>query len=139
MPTITTTSLGDRTLETLLGHHRIVTDLPPEMGGSNRGPEPAQLFVVSLGSCVAAIVLAYCETHDLDARDLRVDVDFQKTGQPSRLRGIRVRIALPHADLASDRLRTVLQRVAEHCPVHETLSTLDAIGFEFEGERGAGD
>jgi len=49
-----------------------------------------------------------------------------------------VRIAVPHADMSSDRLRTVIQRVAEHCPVHETISTLDAIRFEFEGERGAG-
>jgi len=44
-------------------------------GGADRGPEPAQLFVVSLGSCVAAIVLAYCETHDLDA------IDFEFEGE----------------------------------------------------------
>jgi putative redox protein len=138
MPTITTTSLGNGTFESLLGRHRIVTDVPPDMGGTDRGPEPAQLFAVSLGACVAAIVQAYCAAHDVDGRDLRVDVDFEKTGEPSRLRHILVRIAVPHADMSSDRLRTVLQRVAEHCPVHETISTLDAIRFEFEGERGAG-
>lgn len=138
MPTITTTSLGNGAFESLLGRHRIVTDVPPEMGGEDRGPEPAQLFAVSLGACVAAIVQAYCVTHDIDGRDLRVDVDFEKTGEPSRLQRILVRIAVPHADMSSDRLRTVLQRVAEHCPVHETMSTLDAIRFEFEGERSAG-
>ena len=138
MPTITTTSLGNGAFESLLGRHPIVTDVPTEMGGEDRGPEPAQLFIVSLGACVAAIVQAYCNAHDLDGRDLRVDVDFEKTGEPARLRRIRVRIAVPHADMSSDRLRTVIQRVAEHCPVHATISTLDAIQFEFEGERGAG-
>jgi putative redox protein len=138
MPTITTTSLGNGAFETLLGRHRIVTDAPQGMGGEDRGPEPAQLFVASLGACVAAIVQAYCAAHDVDGRDLRVDVDFEKTGEPTRLRRILVRIAVPHADMSSDRLRTVIQRVAEHCPVHETVSTLDAIRFEFEGERGAG-
>jgi len=138
MPTITTTSLGNGAFESQVGRHRIVTDVPNEMGGEDRGPEPAQLFVVSLGACVAAIVQAYCAAHDLDGRDLCVDVDFEKTGQPARLRRILVRIAVPHADMSSDRLRTVVQRVAEHCPVHETISTLDAIRFEFESERGAG-
>ena len=138
MPTITTTSLGNGAFESQVGRHRIVTDVPNEMGGEDRGPEPAQLFVVSLGACVAAIVQTYCAAHDLDGRDLRVDVDFEKTGEPARLRRIVVRIAVPHADMSSDRLRTVVQRVAEHCPVHETISTLDAIRFEFESERGAG-
>lgn len=137
--TITTSAVGDGSFETLLGRHRIVTDLAPEAGGRDRGPEPAHLFATSLGACVAAIVQVYCESHGLDARDLRVDVDFEKVGQPSRLRGLRVRIAVPHADLTDENLRTVLQRVAEHCPVHETISTMDAIEFEFEGERGAGD
>jgi len=139
MATITTTAVGDKSFESLVGQHRVVTDVPAEMGGHDRGLEPAQLFVVSLGSCVAALVQAYCEHHDVDARDLRVDVDFEKVSQPSKLRDIRVRIAVPHADLTSERLRTILQRVAEHCPVHETISTMDAIQFEFEGERGVGD
>lgn len=137
--TITTSAVGDGAFETLLGRHRIVTDLAPEVGGRDRGPEPAHLFVTSLGACVAGIVQVYCDGHGHDARDLRVDVDFEKVGHPSRLRGLRVRIAVPHADLTSEALRTVLQRVAEHCPVHETISTMDAIEFEFEGERGAGD
>ncbi|MFU8889254.1 MAG: OsmC family protein [Trueperaceae bacterium] len=138
MPTITTASLGNGAFESQIGRHRIVTDAPQGMGGEDRGPEPAQLFVVSLGACVAAIVQAYCAAHEIDDRDLRVEVDFEKTGEPARLQRILVRIAVPHADMSSDRLRTVLQRVAEHCPVHETISTLDAIRFEFEGERGAG-
>jgi putative redox protein len=139
MATITTTAVGDKSFESIVGHHRIVTDVPAAMGGQDRGLEPAQLFIVSLGSCVATLVQEYCDHHDVDARDLRVDVDFERAVQPSRLRRIRVRIAVPHADLTSERLRTILQRVAEHCPVHETISTMDAIEFEFEGERGVGD
>ena len=138
MATITTTAVGDKSFESVVGRHRIVTDVPTPMGGQDRGLGPAQLFVVSLGSCVATLVQEYCEHHDVDARDLRVDVDYEKVSQPARLRGIRVRIAVPHADLTDDRLRTILQRVAEHCPVHETISTMGATQFEFEGERGIG-
>jgi putative redox protein len=139
MPTITTQAVGDKSFETLVGRHRIVSDVPAAMGGQDRGPESAQLFVVSLGACVATLVQEYCDHHDLDGRDLRVDVDFEQVGPSSRLRHIRVRIAVPHADLADERLRTILQRVAEHCPVHEAISTTDAIEFEFESERGVGD
>jgi putative redox protein len=139
MPTISTHAVGDKSFETLVGRHRIVSDVPASMGGQDRGLEPAQLFVVSLGACVATLVQEYCDHHGLDGRDLRVDVDFERTAPASRLRDIRVRIAVPHADLANERLRTILQRVAEHCPVHETISTVDGIQFEFEGERGVGD
>jgi putative redox protein len=114
MATITTTAVGNRSFEALVGRHRIATDVPADLGGEDRGPEPAQLFIVSLGACVATLVQEYCLHHDIDARDLRVDVDYEKVSHPARLRHIRVRIAVPHADLGSDRLRTILQRVAEY-------------------------
>jgi uncharacterized OsmC-like protein len=58
MPAITTTYQGDMAFETVLGRHRLLIDVPAAMGGQDRGPTPPELFVASLGSCVAAFVPA---------------------------------------------------------------------------------
>jgi uncharacterized OsmC-like protein len=81
-----------------LAGHRLVIDVPASMGGKGRGPTPPELFVPSLGSCVAAYVAAYCRTAGLDARELTVDVSYAKADDPTRLVDLTVTVNLPHAE-----------------------------------------
>jgi uncharacterized OsmC-like protein len=128
MPTITTDYRGDMSFTTDLGRHRLVIDVPDSMGGKGRGPTPPELFVASLGSCVAAYVAAYCERTGLDARDLAVDVSYAKAEDPTRLVDLTITVNLPHADCGAREV--AIRRVAEHCPVHETIGTLSEVRFE---------
>jgi uncharacterized OsmC-like protein len=129
MTTITTVSRGDGSFEAEVGQHRLVIDVPASMGGSERGPTSVELFATSLGSCVAAFVAAYCARVDLDATGLSVDVGYEVAEEPTRLVDLEVTINLPNADVG-DR-REAIRRVAEHCPVHETVEyTLEAIDLE---------
>jgi uncharacterized OsmC-like protein len=98
------------------------------MSGRNRGPTPPELFVASLGSCVAAFVAGYRERVGLDDRDLSVDVHYDKAEDPTRFVNLSVTVRLPHAT-CGDR-EQALRRVAEHCPVHATISTLERISIE---------
>jgi putative redox protein len=127
MSTMTTRANPDGSLVSLVGEHRILIDVPASMGGSDRGPTPPDLFVASLGSCVAAFVVAYCGRTGLDATDLAVDVDYDKADDPTRLVNLRVTIRLPHAE-CGDR-EAAIRRVAEHCPVHESIATFSGLGF----------
>jgi len=135
MPTITTEYRGDMLFETKLGNHVLTIDVPPVMGGKDRGPEPPQLFIASLGSCVGALVAEYCGHKGIDTRDMTVDVSFEKTEHPTRLTNIRVRVNLPHADCEEGHRKEVLTRVAQHCPVHETIATVQDIRFDFVGKQ----
>jgi len=129
MTTITTVSRDDGTFETAVGDHRLVIDAPASMGGSSRGPTSVELFATSLGSCVAAFVADYCRRAKLDTTGLSVDVHYELVDEPTRLVDLEVTINLPNADVG-DR-REAISRVAEHCPVHETVEyTLEAIGLE---------
>lgn len=128
MPTITTNYRGKMAFESIIGGHRILIDVPPGMGGSDRGPTPPDLFVASLGSCVAAFVASYCERTGLDTTDLAVDVSYDKAEDPTRLVNLRVTIRLPNAE-CQDR-EAAIKRVAEHCPVHMSIATFDGLGFE---------
>jgi uncharacterized OsmC-like protein len=128
MPVISTLYRGDMEFEAVIGRHHMVIDVPPTMGGADRGPTPPELFVASLGSCVGAFVASYCERAGLDTDGLGVDVSFEKAEDPTRLTDIVVTVNLPHA-LCEDRERAI-RRVAEHCPVHATMVTLSGIRFE---------
>ncbi len=130
MTTITALYKGEAGLEAVIGRHRVVVDVPVSSGGKDRGPTPQELFVASLGSCVAAFVASYCDRAGLDARDLSVDVSFEQAHEePTSLEDLEVVIKLPHAE-CGERVEAI-RRVAEHCPVHETVEyNLKAIDFE---------
>jgi hypothetical protein len=62
---------------------------------------------------------------------MTVDVTFDKVEDPTRLTSPRVQVNLPHGDVAG-RERALL-RVAEHCPVHETMCRLDGVEISLNG------
>jgi uncharacterized OsmC-like protein len=130
MATITTSYKGDMLFETEIGKHKILVDVPEAMGGKDRGPMPPQFFVASLGSCVAALVADYCNRVGLDADGMTVDVSFEKVADPTRLVDLKVTINLPNADISGR--EKALRRVAEHCPVHETICCMSADQVEME-------
>jgi uncharacterized OsmC-like protein len=131
MAKITTHYKGDMLFGTKLGNHEILSDVPGDWGGKNRGPTPPEFFVASLGSCVAALVANYCEQSGLDTTDLSVDVSFDKVDDPTRLVNLQVQVNLPHADVKGR--EKALLRVAEHCPVHETICRLDPVQITLNG------
>jgi uncharacterized OsmC-like protein len=103
------------------------------MGGSDRGPTPPELFVASLGSCVGAFVVNYCNHSGVDMRDMTVDVTFDKAEDPTRLTNVKVTVKLPYGACA--RRKEALRRVAEHCPVHETINTMEEVEFVLLGSE----
>ncbi len=127
MATITTQYVGNMLFETQVGERTLAIDVPAGMGGSDRGVQPPQLFIASLGSCVAALIAEYCENHNLDATGLSVDVDFAKADSPTRLKDIKVHVYLPNVEVG--KREAALLRVAEHCPVHETILALEGISM----------
>ena len=133
MQTITTYYRGDMLFESILGSHSLLIDVPASMGGQDRGPTPPEIFVASRGSCVGAFAATYCHQAGIDTRDMRVDVSFDKLDNPSRLANLKVTVTLPHGDCAGR--DKALKRVAEHCPVHETIVTMEGVEVEFIGRQ----
>jgi uncharacterized OsmC-like protein len=131
MAKISTYHQGDMLFSTQLGKHNVLIDVPPSMGGSDRGPTPPEFFVASLGSCVAALVANYCNNAGIDTEGLAVDVTFDKVEDPARLSNVQVLIHLPNGNV-NGREKAIL-RVAERCPVHETICTMDTVKISLNG------
>jgi uncharacterized OsmC-like protein len=77
-----------------------------------------------------AFVASYCERTGLDTRDMTVDVTFEKAKEPTRLTDLAVVVHLPHT--RCDAREDAIRRVAQHCPVHETIATMSDVRFEIQ-------
>ena len=133
MAQITTYYKGDMLFESKLGEHSVLIGVPLSMGGADRGPTPPQLFIASLGACVGAFVANYCGKSGIDVSNMTVDVSFDKVEDPTRLVNLKVKVNLPNGDC--EKRQRALLRVAEHCPVHETIATLEGINIEINGKK----
>ena len=59
------------------------------------------------------------------SRDMSVAVTFDKVENPTRLTNLKVVVKLPHGECKAR--KQAMLRVAEHCPVHETIVTLGGV------------
>jgi len=110
---------GDRFRVTVRGHMLLV-DQPDGPRGEDLGPTPTELFVASLASCVGFYAERYLVRHDLPLDGLEVHCRYEMSEQrPARVDSIDIEVALP-MELSASR-REALQRVVEHCTVHNSL------------------
>jgi putative redox protein len=101
------------------GGHTLVTDQPIEDGGSDAGMSSVELFVGSLGSCVAYFVTRYCARHQIPCEGFTIDVDWSYAEQPHRVAAVEITLNLP-VELTSNQ-REKLLKVAHGCTVHQSL------------------
>jgi uncharacterized OsmC-like protein len=102
------------------GKHTVITDQPREDGGHDEGMSPVELFVGSLGSCVAYFVSRYCVRHQIPCDGFTVDVEWSYAEQPHRVGAVEIKLNLP-AELTSEQ-REKLLKVAHGCTVHQSLT-----------------
>jgi putative redox protein len=105
------------------GRHRLVTDEPERLGGTDAGPAPHELFPAALAACIATTLARYARTKDWDLGEVVVDVDYDNVSTPRRF---DVVIGLG-GDLDEEQLRR-LEKVAAACPLRRSIES----GIEFE-------
>lgn len=99
-------------------NHRLVTDEPAEVGGSDAGPSPLELLAAALASCTATTIEMYAKHKEWDVGDVKVKVEYEpaKRGSPTRF---AVGLCLP-SHLSEEQIQR-LNEIAAKCPVHRTL------------------
>jgi putative redox protein len=104
------------------GRHRIATDEPAPLGGTDSGPAPHELLPAALAACIGTTVLMYARTKEWPLCDVVVDVDYDHKSTP-RAFSVGVRLVGPlDAEQAAR-----LEKVAESCPLRRALEA----GFSF--------
>jgi len=59
--------------------HSIICDLPVSSGGSNDGPTPLELAVMSLAGCGVIIYADVCKNSKIDPGNIEIDVEAEKS------------------------------------------------------------
>ncbi len=114
--------------------HRITADVPPQMGGEDRGPTPVELLTGALGSCIVFYVSRWCKEAKLPHDGMQVDLDYVLDMEAHCVPVINVQVRMPQG-FPQER-EAALLKVAEHCTVHNTLCSPPRIGVTVAGQGG---
>ena len=118
MDLITVTRKEDLEFSIRVRGHEVTSDMSEKDGGRDAGPSPAELLAGSLGACIGMMVQSYCQRHGYDG-DVGVSLTMELADAPKRIGGIVIDLELPDG-VPEDR-KEAIRRVAERCPIHETL------------------
>ena len=107
--------------------HELTSDMSAQEGGRDAGPSPAELLAGSLGACIGMMVQSYCSRHEY-AGDVEVSLTLELTDSPKRVGAIVVDVELPEG--VPEEKREAIRRMAERCPIHETLKDPPRVDIE---------
>jgi uncharacterized OsmC-like protein len=116
--------------EISVGPHRYQADEPVDSGGLDAGPDPYELLLIALGSCVGITLRMYADRKQWPLETVRVELSWARVHMADcadcdnglkLTDGIEMEISL-FGDLSVSQ-RERLMEIANKCPVHRTLSS----------------
>jgi putative redox protein len=105
----------------------LLADEPEKYGGSNLGPTPYDLLLMSLGACTSMTLRMYASRKKLPLEDIEVKLVHERVHAEDciscndKIERITRTISLK-GDL-SDKQKQRLLAIADRCPVHRTLES----------------
>lgn len=130
MSEVIVSSVGFLKQEITAGNHRLVADEPKEAGGSDEGPDPYSLLLAALGACTSMTLQLYAKRKGWPLEKVEVKLSHSrihaedcedchtKAGNVSRI-DRRISLTGP----LSEEQKARLLEIAQHCPVHRTLTS----------------
>ena len=122
--------LGDENYKTTLnaGDHKVIADEPESAGGKDKGPDPYDLLLMSLGTCTVMTVRMYASRKKWPVEDIFMELRHFKDHakdcsdceeKSSKIDRIEKEITIK-GDLSDEQLDRLLE-ISKKCPVHRTL------------------
>lgn len=111
------------------GHHRLTSDEPAAIGGSDTGPAPYQLLLASLAACSAITLRMYGDRKGWQLGTIHVELELHKDTPDSTGRIERV---MSFGASLTDEQRAKLAEIVEKTPVTRTLRAGTPIATTFK-------
>jgi putative redox protein len=130
--TVVVASTGAGTFDQIMldGRHSLRADEPVSAGGADAGPGPYELLLMSLGSCTSMTVHMYATRKQWPLEQVIVQLRHQRRHAEDCADCEKPDALLDHIDRAitfvgvlDDAQRARLLEIADHCPVHRTLTS----------------
>lgn len=121
---------GNENFKTVMtaGSHELIADEPKDAGGTNKGPDPYDYLLMSLGSCTAITLKMYADRKEWSVDDIYVELRHSKDHasdcehcdeNSAKIDWIEKEIIVK-GDLSPEQLDKLLE-ISEKCPVNRTL------------------
>lgn len=111
------------------GPHQVHADEPTDQGGSDTGPDPEELLMASLGSCMNITMQMYALKHGWPLAGVKTVLSYARLPAPNPIDSdkksrmvdrIEVEIVLT-GNLAEEQEHRLVE-IAGRCPVHRMLA-----------------
>jgi uncharacterized OsmC-like protein len=99
----------------------IETDAPVDNKGKGSRFSPTDLVAAALGSCIITTMAIKTEDWDIDLTGTKLEVTKIMNAEPRRIGEIKVDIYFPKNLHADEKQKTILERIAQICPVAKSL------------------
>ena len=127
--TVTEGRSGSYTQQIIAGRHRLVADEPRPIG-EDQGPTPYDLLLAGLGACTSMTVRMYAARKGWPLERVRVTLRHSRIHAKDCADCETSTSWIEHIDRdielsgdLDDTQRQRLLQIAEHCPVHRTLTS----------------
>lgn len=96
--------------------HSVICDLPVASGGTNSGPTPLELALMSLAGCGVVIFADVCKNSKIEPGNIEIAVEAEKSPDSPTLKGVTMKVNI------SSKARKALveaawRRTEAGCPV----------------------
>ena len=130
MTEVVVSSIGYLRQQITAGAHTFIADEPQDAGGGDAGPDPYSLLLAALGACTAMTLQIYArrKAWPLEKVTVRLRhsrIHAQDCGDCATTQG-RIDQIERHITLAGPldaEQQARLLEIAQHCPVHKTLTS----------------
>ena len=126
---ITVRTIQNYQVQVEAGNHSFVSDEPADIGGDDLGPNPFDLLLAGLGSCVVITLHMYANRKKWPLERVEIELDYHsmpaaecpdcKSAPGATVSVIDKRMTF-HGDLTQEQLQRLAQ-IAERCPVNKAL------------------
>jgi len=99
---------------------KITTDAPKDNNGLGRKFSPTDLLASALGSCLLTIMGIVAKRHSIDMVGSTIEIKKEMQEKPRRISKITANIFINGK--INKKEMDLLERAANHCPVHASLN-----------------
>lgn len=130
MDLITVTRTDGLAFTVAVRGHTLTTDMAPDEGGHDGGPNPVELLACAVGSCIATMLQQYCDEHGYTDGNVGASLTLELAADPKRIAGIVVDIELPEGIPAD--ARAEMRGLVDGFPVPVTLRNAPQLDVEMD-------